>query len=341
VTSWGLPGDIPAALQLAPRSIRAQGGHADHGLVLAQLRFVLRERIGETPDEAGANPSEAESHPAVDPLGRERRFLPTDAQVSTFIDALTTGPVPDAASQVARPTWTTYLDTSDRRYLRSCDGPIARRLRIREYEGATPGDQAAPCYLELKQTVGTSRSKVRLAAPIAVLARLVAGDPLEGLLRDREPGDVALRELALELAQGPLAPCVGTSYQRRCLVAGPALRVTLDEDLTFFHPGALGAPHASQAALAVGPSWVLEVKYGGLMPAWLSDALAGLDELPELSKFRLGMMAVQQATRLSLVPWSGPARSPRADVPAVAPSSTAYASEPLAQGRLALSSSRF
>jgi hypothetical protein len=69
----------------------------------------------------------------------------------------------------------------------------------------------------------------------------------------------------------------------------------LDEDLTFFYPVSFGAPHDNRDALALGPSRVLEVKYAGSLPGWLASACDGLNEAPEFSKYRSGMLAVKQA----------------------------------------------
>src|SRR4029453_16125020 len=80
----------------------------------------------------------------------------------------------------ARPiayTRTTYFDTDDLVYLRSCDGPVARRLRLREYGMAASLEDVAvlsptPCP-ELKQNAGTARSKGRLQASPTLLRHLI------------------------------------------------------------------------------------------------------------------------------------------------------------------------
>jgi hypothetical protein len=253
-----------------------------------------------------------EKHPDIDPLERERRFLPSNAELNAFIQVVAAGPLPDAnkARQPATTIWTTYLDTDDLRCFRSCDDSLTQRLRVREYEGVSDGGLAT-CYLELKRTMGSSRSKVRLAVPVAMLARLIEGSgDVDAFFTGRDTIGVALGAIRQELTHGPFAPCVGTTYRRRCLAAGAELRITLDEDLTFFHPVSLGAPRENRAAFAIGPPRVLEVKYAGTLPAWLGEALAALNEVPELSKFRLGMLAVQQAAQLAALPAGTFYRSP-------------------------------
>jgi hypothetical protein len=264
-------------------------------------------------------------HPNVDPLDRERRYLPTNAQTEAFIQAMQAAPAADRPRQPAATVWTTYLDTEDLRCFLSCDGPIARRLRVREYEGVSDGGSEPLCHLELKQTAGARRSKVRLSAPVAMLAQLiegVAGTDAFFTGTDRETHGVALRALRDALADGHFVPCVGTSYRRRCLAASPELRVTLDEDLTFLHPVSLGPPHDNGEAVALGPPRVLEVKYAGPLPGWLARALQPLNEAPQFSKFRLGMLAVQQAAQIAAAPASRFHRSPFTGLPAAAPRNT-------------------
>jgi hypothetical protein len=239
-----------------------------------------------------------DKHLGIDRLAHERRFLPTSAELESFTSAIKLSPLADGDKmfQAGTTTWTTYFDTEDWLYFLSCDGPTARRLRVREYEGPREEGRATPCYLELKQTTGTSRFKVRLTAPIATLARFIDGSvDVEGMFIDPIARSAALRTIRNALEEKHFSPCVGTSYRRRCLASTPDLRVTLDEDLTFFHPVSFGLPRDNQQAVAIGPARVLEVKYAMSLPDWLAHACEGLSEAPDFSKFRIGMLAVQQA----------------------------------------------
>jgi hypothetical protein len=247
-----------------------------------------------------------------DLLGREHRFLPTRVQIDALARKIATAPLPPEERAVAPATinWTTYLDTDDLRYLRSFDGPIARRLRIREYQEDVPGSGGGParrcCYLELKQTMDTRRSKIRVAGSLEMILGLIVGaservgapPPPPIPWSSGDPQWVALRILRQELASGCFRPRVGTWYRRSCLANGPRLRVTLDENLTFFEPAPLGddpRPDPTRP-LALGPALVLEVKHDGQLPSWLGQALEGLAEVHDFSKFRLGMSAVQGIT---------------------------------------------
>jgi hypothetical protein len=309
-------GALSVTSRLLPLAATPKLADRHRGLVLALSRLVL---IDANLVPAGNPSNGAGKHPSIEHLERELRFLPTSAQLDAFEDAIARSPLlaADRALRAATTSWTTYFDTAEHLCLMSCDGPVARRLRVREYQGLSAPDPAAPCYLELKQTIGTHRSKARLAAPFASLARLIEGaDDVDTLGADPDAHAVARQAIRDLLANGHFAPCVGTSYRRRCLATGPDLRITLDEDLTFFHPTRFGAPHDSGDTLAIGPALVLEVKYAGPLPAWVGRACAGLSEAPEFSKFRLGMMAVQRAALIAAGPTSEsfPAHSPAADV---------------------------
>ena len=71
---------------------------------------------------------------SIESVEHEERFVLTRAQVMRFLTAIGTRAIVETYDR-ARPiayTRTTYFDTDDSVYLRSCDSPIARRLRLRE-----------------------------------------------------------------------------------------------------------------------------------------------------------------------------------------------------------------
>jgi len=206
---------------------------------------------------------------------------------------------------LARPiayTRTTYFDTDDSRFLRSCEGPVSRRLRLREYAMAASLEDvpvlSSTACLELKQNTGTARSKVRIQASPTLLRQLIERrgqrDPAFASL---EPLS-ALATLEAELATHSIAPRLTTWYRRASLTAELGrLRITLDERLTFCRPqivGVVGAEVAPSAAdvVAPGPARILEIKYWGDQPAWLARALEGLEPAHGFSKFKMGMAAI-------------------------------------------------
>jgi hypothetical protein len=210
----------------------------------------------------------------------ERKFL-SDGEMARRVWAAAAHHLrPEHGDREVAYARTTYFDTADLSYYRSCRGSVRRRLRVREYAAPTRPDEAPVlsdrCFLELKMSTGDRRSKTRLSL-----------DPSE------VPGQLAA------LTGAPLAPCVATWYRRRALVdEGGLLRVTLDDRLLLCRPQPIGSPFAELGAgevLARGPAFVLEYKCCGAPPAWLLDALGELREATGFSKFVLGMNAVASA----------------------------------------------
>jgi len=255
----------------------------------------------------GSADDPSQSASALDPFENEQRYVLTRAQVVAFFAAVASRAALELYDR-ARPisyTRTTYLDTDDFAYFRSCDGPVARRLRIREYAvAAEPGDTATLsgiCFLELKQNSGTARSKIRLCAPPPVLARIIAS---AGQLAADDPDLAAVEPLAAlralqdELSSGRMSPCLSTWYRRTCLTGeGGRVRITLDEGLLFSHPqpiGVAGATVGPREVVARGPGRVLEIKHWGGTPEWLANAVEGLRPAPNFSKFHIGMLALSQ-----------------------------------------------
>jgi hypothetical protein len=253
----------------------------------------------------------------VDPFEHEQRFILTRTQAVAFyaaVGARASLELYDRDRPIAY-TRTTYLDTDDFAYFRSCDGPVARRLRVREYASAVSvGDAPALSgisFLELKQNAGTTRTKIRLSAPPSFLRTLIerqnrpggARDPFDFALPVRSAVDggepvAAMAALKNELHARRMAPRLSTLYRRACLSGeGGRVRITLDENLTFCRPQPVGGPGALAPpadVVASGPARVLEIKHWGEMPEWLSRAVEGLSPAPSFSKFRVGMLALKQ-----------------------------------------------
>ena len=126
-------------------------------------------------DLPASDSRDANSDRDLDGFEIEQRFLLTRAQTVGFLRAVSSHTVPELHDR-ARPlsfTRTTYLDSVDLAYLRSCAGRVARRLRMREYAVASNLVErpllTGHCFLELKQSAGAVRSKLRLAAPREIL----------------------------------------------------------------------------------------------------------------------------------------------------------------------------
>lgn len=269
-----------------------------------------------------------------DPFEHEERYLLTRKQVAAFASAISPQATLETYDRV-RPvsyTRTTYFDTDDYAYFKSCTGPLARRLRVREYAMAASLEDepvlSGIAFIELKQNAGTARSKVRLSASPSVLRQLVdpmgnprTGDeppafdsieqlaafpdgsgPLDGDLTTLEPLS-ALMTIEREIRIPTMAPRLSTWYRRACMTAeGGRVRITLDEHLTFCRPQQLGTVGMAVGprpddVIAAGPARILEIKLWGGMPAWLAEAVAELRPAPTFSKFRMGMIALGQKLR--------------------------------------------
>lgn len=210
----------------------------------------------------------------------ERKFLPDGERARRVWEAAARHLRPEHGDREIAYSRTTYYDTPDLAYYRSCRGSVRRRLRVREYAAPTRPDEAPVlterCFLELKMSTGDRRSKTRLSL-----------DPSE------VPAQLAT------LTGAPLAPCVATWYRRRALVDDTGLlRVTLDDQLLLCKPQPIGTPFTTLRTgdlLARGPAFVLEYKCCGTPPAWLVEALGDLREATGFSKFVLGMNAVASA----------------------------------------------
>lgn len=255
----------------------------------------------------GSADDPSQSATALDPFENEQRYVLTRAQALAFYTAVGNRAALELYDR-ARPisyTRTTYLDSDDYAYFRSWDGPVARRLRIREYAVAASLDDtpllSGICFLELKQSSGTARSKIRLSAPPPVVARIIASggrlDPNDPMLTLIEPL-AALKALGDELASGRMSPRLSTWYRRTCMTGeGGRVRITLDESLLFSRPqpiGQPGSPVEPNDVIATGPGRILEIKYWGETPDWLARAVDGLHPAPNFSKFHVGMLALGQ-----------------------------------------------
>jgi hypothetical protein len=189
-------------------------------------------------------------------------------------------------------TRTTYLDTPDLAYFRTCARGFARKLRIRQYARAA-NHRTAPvlgpeCFLELKESGGHARSKCRFAAAPSLIEELVstAGEVSVDL-----PPTGAFEVLRRILRRDrPVAQF--TSWYQRSSRTGDGVRVTVDASLTFARaerPGRAGDPAAPADPIATFPFQIVEVKHTGTPPAWLVDAANDLPEASAFSKFREGM----------------------------------------------------
>jgi hypothetical protein len=240
------------------------------------------------------------------PFDHERKYAITRDEAEAFFARVAPHVVLEVYDQARPIAWTrtTYLDDDELSLLKTSEGPVQRRMRVREY-AAAPGIHDAPvltgvAFLELKATSGSSRLKARQAAAFPVLQQLLGG------LR---PDDAYCAEFAAlsdpalvePLRSGALRPRVSTWYRRASLAAEERrVRITYDEGLVFAAPcpaAAAGTRAEPTALRGHGPSRLLEVKLAGPSPSWLTDATRDLAEARSLSKYHLAMTAPQALHR--------------------------------------------
>ena len=228
---------------------------------------------------------------------QERKFLVDEAAALAFLRTIAPHVEPLVHDPARPAAWnrTTYFDTDDLAYLRGG----WRRLRVREYASAEH-DDAPPrltgdCWLELKETEGTTRAKSRFRAPARVIAELV-----ERGERPASGDDDALAVLAACFREDRPRP-VMTSWYRRAAwtaTARTGLRITLDRNVEFGPPAEIGAGARPATTTARVPGLILEVKHAlDDAPGWLLAALAEVPPQAPLSKYRLGMELVAAARR--------------------------------------------
>ena len=194
---------------------------------------------------------------------------------------------------------TTYLDTDDLALLAASDSGFAQRVRLREYASAPAGDAprlTGACFLEYKAVAGSMRRKARVELPAHLCAELHQGawDPGWFAAALTEEPFATLGEMFMRMS-----PRITTFY-RRASLSDPekSLRVTIDEGVIYCPPcvgGSAGDLAQPRTMIEEAPTRIVEIKYRGRAPAWLTDALAELNETTEYSKFLSGMKAILAA----------------------------------------------
>lgn len=231
------------------------------------------------------------------PLEVELKFLVGERAAETFLAAVAprlVAEIHDPSRPVAY-SRTTYLDTAGLDDFRAAAAGVARHVRIRQYASAvTPGapiSLGSACFLELKESAGGVREKLRLAASPELCARLLAGD-LDELTARRVFSNPTLRRLHRAVRDDARAPRVAVWYRRTACRGDGEVRITLDQDVTYCRPeslGSAGAEAGPRQPIGTGPERILEVKFRGAPPSWLAVALRALPQPARFSKFRQAM----------------------------------------------------
>lgn len=227
---------------------------------------------------------------SADPFDHEQRHLIDRAQARELFIKLSRscdGNLLDPGEYLR----TTYFDTADGACTRSCEGPVRKRLRVREYTTCLPGNApvlSGQCSLEYKESTGSYRAKQRW---------LGTGSDIRLALR----GALASVPVSLASFFPGAHPVLTTWYRRQALMfADAGLRVTWDHDLSLAEPEPVGdagnAAHPARIFHHLADQVVLELKWKGETPSWLSPILRTLGPPDEsFSKFTYALRHLQHA----------------------------------------------
>lgn len=276
----------------------------------------------------------------------EQRFLVDPDEAGRFLTAIRPS-MPLCLRDPARPiehVRTTYYDTDELTLFRTRSADSDWRVRVRQYASSSslgaPALLGAACALEVKEIAAHGRRKLRaVGSPVDVwgllqgrrvdteaepaarceprhrFGRLAAGSspaPLHDLML---AGPLAgpLDHARRAIAAGALRPRL-TTWFRRLTYAGFGARVTVDQQIEFARPVAIGAPGELAAPADVGghgPPLVLEIKLRVGPPAWLATAMHRLLVPTLFSKFRDGLLAFGLADHASAGRTAHPGGAPR------------------------------
>lgn len=169
-----------------------------------------------------------------------------------------------------------YFDTDSCRLIRhSLEHPVYKeKLRLRSYRRA---EADSPVFVELKKKYQSVVYKRRVALPLSQAEDWIRGGALPDTASRFTPGEQqVLHEIGYfinfyqTLAPAALITCDRTAYTG---IEQPDLRITFDTDvLARTHDMSLGGEIYGTGLLPEGKT-LMEIKTGGGMPLWLTDAL--------------------------------------------------------------------
>lgn len=167
-----------------------------------------------------------------------------------------------------------YYDTEDYRLIRaSIEKPVYKeKLRLRSYGVPGEGDRV---YVEIKKKLKGIVYKRRVATPLRdAEAWLAGGEP-------PVPCQIA-REIDYCMGLYRPFPRAAISCMRTALLGAddPSLRITFDETVRY-RDHTLSLSAGTGGALLLSPGQIImEIKFPGAMPLWLSRILSELSIFP-------------------------------------------------------------
>jgi len=152
-------------------------------------------------------------------------------------------------------------------------------------------------FLEFKESSGNRRHKTRHG---------IGSEDLRKLLRPQTEMDAdeahslkskqPLYALARGIRSGEFIPVFSTWYRRMSLSCA-AVRLTIDENVTFCRPLGIGvAGNAARPGTAIDmmEGRIIEIKTMGAIPQWLSGEMHYLSDCDTPSKFVRGLAATRR-----------------------------------------------
>lgn len=168
-----------------------------------------------------------------------------------------------------------YYDTEQYDLIRkSTEKPIYKeKLRLRSYGQVTP---ETPVFLELKKRFKGVVYKRRVKLPYEQAVAFVQTGEIPGEITQIK------KELQYFISRQPLAAKVMLLYERQAFegVEDAGLRMTFDRDIRF-RQSEIGLDQDGWGIPILAPDReILEIKFLGAMPVWLSHALSALGVFP-------------------------------------------------------------
>ena len=168
-----------------------------------------------------------------------------------------------------------YFDTPDHALIRaSLDKPFYKeKLRLRSYGVPTPD---TPVFIEIKKKYDGIVYKRRTKLSLTEAERYLYSHT------DQEKSEQVLREIDWLFVRYPLEPAIYLAYDRiaYCGTEDDSLRITFDTDIRG-RDERLKLTEGTDGIALLGPDTVLmEVKFTGAMPLWMSRLFASLKIYP-------------------------------------------------------------
>lgn len=185
----------------------------------------------------------------------------------------------------ARSTITSlYFDTADFAMIQDSLAKKHGKEKVRLRTYAQQPTATSPAFLEIKQKIDGVGYKYRVATTAGGSVELVAGSDGQCAEDSRMAAQLAI----LAERYGRISPKMLIAYKRLSFKGAdnPAIRVTLDTDLTYAEVNQLELASSATSPLLPQDQVVMEIKVADQIPTWLQAILTTYDlEKASFSKY--------------------------------------------------------